>query len=81
MDYSAAEGLGIPLLGESHPGHVGGTVHGWGGDLWGCGLCPVSGKPPRGQVWFCVAFALSCLRCALMNPSAPPVGGHYFHME
>lgn len=61
MDYSAAEGLGIPLLGESYPGHVGGTVHGWGGDLWGCGLCPVSGKPPHGQVWFLVLPLLSSL--------------------
>ncbi|CAK7300259.1 Eukaryotic translation initiation factor 4E type 2 [Vulpes lagopus] len=25
VDYSTAEGLGIPLLGESHPGHVGGN--------------------------------------------------------
>lgn len=57
MDHPAAEGLGLSLLGESHPGHAGGTVHGWGGDLWGCGLCPLSGKLPWARLLSCVALA------------------------
>lgn len=84
MDNSTAEGLGIQLLGESHLGYAGGTVYGWGGDLRGCGLCPLSGKLPRGQVCFHVCYLCSshCLQFPLMNPSVvPPIGGHYFHME
>lgn len=57
MDHSTSERLSIPLLGESHPGHVGGAIHGWGGNLRGCGLCPLSGKSTRPSVLSCVAAA------------------------
>ena len=32
------KGCGFPLLGETHLGHFGVSVHGWGGGLCGCGL-------------------------------------------
>lgn len=58
MDHSTSEGLSFPLLGESHPGHARGAVHGWGGDLRGCGLCPLSGKSAQASVLSCVAALL-----------------------
>lgn len=32
------KGCGLPLLGETHPGHFEVSVLGWGGGLCGCGL-------------------------------------------
>lgn len=43
MDYPPAEGPGVTLLGEHHPGHVGRAVHGGRGDLWGGGVHPLPG--------------------------------------
>lgn len=82
MDYSTSEGLSISLLGESNPGHVGGAIHGWGGDLRGCGLCPLSGKSAQASVLSCAATAtLIAASGGLIIHSVPPLGGHYFYME
>ena len=34
----------VTVLGESDTGHVRGTVHGRGGDLWGSHICEISGR-------------------------------------
>lgn len=44
MDSAAEEGPGLAVLGELDSGHAGGTVHGWGGDLWGGHLHPLPGE-------------------------------------
>ena len=31
------------MLGEPDPGYAGGAVHGWRGDLWGCGISTLPG--------------------------------------
>lgn len=81
MDHSTPEGLSFPLLGEPHPGHARGAVHGWGGDLWGCGLCPLSGKSARASVLSVLPLFSLLLLVGLIIYSVPPLGGHYFYME
>lgn len=45
MDHPSEERLGVSLLGEPDPGHARGAVHGWRGNLWGCGVSTLPGKP------------------------------------
>lgn len=45
MDHPSAERPSISVLGEPDPGYAGGAVHGWGGDLWGCSVCTLPGRP------------------------------------
>lgn len=50
MDHPSEERPCIAVLGEPDPGNAGGAVHGWGGDLRGCGVSPLPGKQTRTPV-------------------------------
>lgn len=47
MDYPSEERLGIALLGELDPCHVGRTVHGGRRNLWRCHIRPISGRQKK----------------------------------
>ena len=44
MDSSITQRFGFTTMGKSYTGHAGGTIYGWGGDLWGCRLNKICSK-------------------------------------